>query len=111
MKINILMFAGLRDYFGGSAILELNKDGMISLTGTKSLITDYQSELSESAKTAAATGEINISEIREFITSLKPEAKSLLNDCRAALNNEFSDDESPVTESDELMFLPPSSGG
>lgn len=45
------------------------------------------------------------------LQKIKPEAKEILTECRAALNEEFCSREQEVKEGDCLFIFPPFSGG
>lgn len=109
MKISVRMFAGLKEFFEAENELELSSDGKAKLNGKE--YNFLNPEFSASISEGIAGGSLSIASIRKILAALKPESSALLADCRSALNNEFSSDDDSVKDSDELVFLPPSSGG
>ncbi len=89
MKFNILMFAALKDFFPQRFILEIQGTG--------------------SGK--GDSGCCSISEIRSELVKKNPASEELLKNCRAACDEEYTDDTFCAPEGSEIIFLPPSSGG
>ncbi|WP_274363365.1 molybdopterin converting factor subunit 1 [Paenibacillus thermotolerans] len=52
-----------------------------------------------------------VAELKSALAETAPATKELLSGCFAAINHEYADDETLVTEEDEVAFIPPVSGG
>jgi sulfur-carrier protein len=53
----------------------------------------------------------SIEALKVELCKINPSAKSVLNICRFAVNNEFIDDQFKLNEHDTVCIIPPSSGG
>ncbi|MBM9589913.1 MoaD/ThiS family protein [Leptospira sp. 201903075] len=80
MKIQLLSFAALKDFFPSKQELRFD--------GTKS-----------------------VSELKSYLSNLKPEATNLIKISRISINQIIAKDSDSITEGAVVAILPPSSGG
>lgn len=52
-----------------------------------------------------------IADLKQYLTDLNPAAAYILNQCRFAINDEFVELDKKLTGADEIIIVPPSSGG
>lgn len=50
-------------------------------------------------------------QLKNYLIKLKPQASSILNNCRFAVNDDFVDINYKLQLNDTIVILPPSSGG
>lgn len=53
----------------------------------------------------------NVSELKAYLIGQQPEAASVLESCRFAVNDEFINNSYQLKENDRISIVPPSSGG
>ena len=53
----------------------------------------------------------SVEELSVYLKDLKPESSNLLEKCRYAVNNSFVNSEVSLSNIEEVLVMPPSSGG
>lgn len=84
MKVEVLLFASLRDELGGAIALEVAGDG---------------------------AGGTTVGALRSALAHASPAAARLGGRLLAAVNERHATDSEPVREGDVVAFLPPLAGG
>jgi len=84
MRVEILLFASLRDELGGTRVLEVPE---------------------------SCPGETTVGALREAFLLVSPSAARLGKRILVAVNETFARDADPVRSGDTVAFLPPVAGG
>jgi molybdopterin converting factor subunit 1 len=84
MRVEILLFASLRDELGGTLTVEVPE---------------------------SCAGESTVGTLREAFLNSSPSAARLGKRILVAVNERFARDEDPVRSGDTVAFLPPVAGG
>jgi molybdopterin converting factor subunit 1 len=84
MRVEILLFASLRDELGATRVLEVPESG---------------------------PGETTVGALREVFLQVSPAAARLGKRLLVAVNETFARDADPVRSGDTVAFLPPVAGG
>lgn len=72
--------------------------GLAEAAGTRSL-------------TLPAEGTINVQQLRRLLVKQVPSLQGKVDQCMVAVNHEYAGNETKVSTDDEIVFIPPVSGG